>query len=128
MSSDSTKKKILVIDDDMTALDIVDFLFEEEGFDVSRMSDGQSALDCIGDFKPDIVLVDLMMPQMSGQVTIAKIREQGHKIPIIAFTAIDDPETHQEAKDAGCDLVLTKPCKPKELVGHVLKMLGHSDC
>lgn len=126
--TESKKRKIIVIDDDMTALDIVDFLFEEEGFDVTRVSDGQSALDCIDDFKPDIALVDLMMPAMSGQETIKKIREKGHKIPIIAFTAVDDPETHDEARKAGCDQVLTKPCKPKDLIAHVLNALNVSDC
>ena len=125
--SESKKRKILVIDDDMTALDIVDFLFEEEGFDVKRVSDGQSALDCIDDFKPDIALVDLMMPTMSGQETIKKIREKGHKIPMIAFTAIDDPEAHDEARQAGADQVLTKTCKPKDLIGNILKALKTSD-
>ena len=50
--------------------------------------------------------------------------EMRRRRSIIAFTALDDPETHQEALDAGCNLVLTKPCKPKELVAHVLKLMN----
>lgn len=120
----STKKKILIIDDDMTALDIIDYLFEEEGFEVSRESGGKCAIENIEDLQPDIALVDLMMPEISGQETVRQIRAKGLTIPIIAFTALDDPEAHQEAISAGCNLVLTKPCKPKELVGHVLKILN----
>lgn len=112
-------KKILIIDDDVTALDIVDFLFEDKGFEVVRRTDGISALDCLEQVAPDIILIDLMMPRMNGQECIREIRKKGLKTPIVAFTALDDPEVHQEAKDAGCNLVLTKPCKPATLVQHI---------
>jgi len=117
------EKKILIIDDDMTALDIVDFLFEEKGYEVIRRADGISALECVGEVIPQIILIDLMMPRMNGQECIRELRQRGIKVPIVAFTAVDDPEVHQEAVDAGCDLVLTKPCKPKALVVHIEKLL-----
>lgn len=115
---------ILIIDDDMTALDIVDFLFEDKGFDVVRRADGPSALECIEETNPDIILIDLMMPRMSGQECVKLIREKGIRVPIVAFTAVDDPEVHDEARDAGCNLVLTKPCKPAKLVEHIETLLG----
>ncbi len=118
-----TASKILIIDDDMTALDIVDFLFEDKGFEVSRRADGASALECIQDFTPDVILVDLMMPGMSGQECVKVIRDKGLEIPIVAFTAVDDPEIHQDAIDAGCNKVLTKPCRPAELVKHIEDLL-----
>lgn len=116
-------KKILIIDDDMTALDIVDFLFEDKGFEVVRRADGISALECVEEEVPDIILVDLMMPRMNGQECVRKIREKGVAVPIIAFTAVDDPDVHDEARSAGCNLVLTKPCKPATLVQHVSELL-----
>lgn len=116
-------KKILVIDDDMTALDIVDFLFEDEGFDVVRRADGITALECVESEMPDIVLIDLMMPRMSGQECIKETRAKGITVPIVAFTAIDDPEVHQEALDAGANLVLTKPCKPNKLLSSINELL-----
>lgn len=119
----SDSKKILVIDDDMTALDIVDFLFEDKGFDVIRRADGIAALECIEEASPDIILIDLMMPKMSGQECVRQLRQRGINIPIVAFTAVDDPEVHQEAQDAGCNLVLTKPCKPATLVQHITDLL-----
>ena len=119
-------RKILIIDDDVTALDIVDFLFEDKGYQVVRRADGISALECIDGEQPDVVLVDLMMPKMSGQEAVRQIRSKGFEIPIVAFTALDDPEVHQEALEAGCNLVLTKPCKPAVLVRHIETLLADS--
>ena len=117
-------RKILIIDDDMTALDIVDYLFEDKGFDVVRRADGLSALECVEEESPNIILIDLMMPKMNGQECIKLLREKGLTLPIVAFTALDDPEVHQEALDAGCNLVLTKPCKPQSLVKHIEGLLA----
>ncbi len=119
LMTQASSKKILIIDDDVTALDIVDFLFEEKGFEVIRKADGVSALESIDGLDPDIVLIDLMMPRMNGQDTVRQMRKLGYEFPIIAFTALDDPDVHQEAIDAGCNLVLTKPCKPSILVQKV---------
>ncbi|WKZ57187.1 MAG: response regulator [Bdellovibrionota bacterium] len=116
-------KKILIIDDDMTALDIVDYLFEDHGFEVIRRADGMSALECVSSEQPNIILVDLMMPKMNGQECVREIRKRGIAVPIVAFTALDDPEVHQDARNAGCNLVLTKPCKPAVLVQHVEELL-----
>lgn len=116
--------KILVIDDDVTALDIVDLLFEEQGFEVVRRADGVSALECVEESEPNIILIDLMMPRMNGQDCVREIRKRGIEVPIVAFTALDDPEVHQDAMNAGCNLVLTKPCKSKELVKQIERLLG----
>ena len=121
-----TTKKILIIDDDLTALDIVDFLFEDHGFDVVRRVDGPSALECIEKESPNIVLIDLMMPKMNGQECVRLIRKRGLTLPIVAFTALDDPDVHREALDAGCNLVLTKPCKPAVLVKHIETLLAEA--
>lgn len=116
-------KRILIIDDDVTALDIVDYLFEDKGYDVVRRADGFSAIESIDEAKPDVILIDLMMPKMNGQETVRQIRSKGLEVPIVAFTALDDPEVHQEAIQAGCNLVLTKPCKPTALVKHIEDLL-----
>lgn len=117
------QKTILIIDDDVTALDIVDFLFEDKGFEVVRRTDGLSALESIDEASPDVILIDLMMPKMNGQECIGEIRKRGIKVPIIAFTAVDDPEIHKQAVQAGCNIVLTKPCKPTLLIQHVNALL-----
>jgi DNA-binding response OmpR family regulator len=118
-----TGKKILIIDDDLTALDIVDYLFEDNGFEVMRKVDGFSALECVNESMPDIILVDLMMPGMNGQECVQNLRAKGIKVPIVAFTALDDPEVHKEALKVGCNLVLTKPCKPAVLVKEIESLM-----
>lgn len=126
MAQDQENKiKILIIDDDMTALDLVDLLFEDKGYDVIRRADGTSAVESVEEVNPDVILVDLMMPGMNGQETVRHIRNKGMNIPIVAFTALDDPDVHDDARNAGCNLVLTKPCKPAELVQHIENLVRH---
>ena len=114
---------ILIIDDDVTAVDIVDYLFEDKGYEVVRRADGKSAVECVSEVNPNIILLDLMMPRQNGQETAKQIRAKGITAPIVAFTAIDNPEVHQEALDAGCNLVLTKPCRPNVLLSHIEEFL-----
>lgn len=113
----SKPRNILVVDDDITALDIVSFMFEGKGFQVHRCANGGSALEYVQKLVPDLILIDLLMPQMSGVETIRQIRELGfNTVPIIAFTAVDEPELHTDAIDAGCEEVVTKPCPSARLV------------
>jgi CheY-like chemotaxis protein len=118
------QKRILVIDDDITSLDIVSYLFEEKGFNVERCADGFSAITHVQSISPDLIVVDLMMPGINGVETVREIRNMGFdSIPIIAFTAVDEPELHDEARKAGCNKVLTKPCRPEKLLQHIKEML-----
>lgn len=119
------RKKILLIDDDITSLDIVSFLFEERGFDVERCVEGFSAIESVQVNQPDVIVVDLMMPQINGIETVRRIRELGlTRTPIIAFTAVDEPMLHRQAEEAGCDQVLTKPCRPEKLLEHINTLLN----
>ena len=119
--------RVLVIDDDITALDIVSFLLEEKGFFVERCVDGYSAIESVHKVSPNLIVVDLMMPGINGIQTVQEIRARGYSaVPIIAFTAVDDPRVHDEARGAGCDLVLTKPCRPERLLQHIEKLLARS--
>lgn len=122
--SDTNPKSILVIDDDITSLDLVSFLFEERGYRVERCADGFSAIDFVRDNAPNLIIVDLMMPKINGVDTVAKIRELGLKVPIIAFTAVDEPELHAAAEQAGCDRILTKPCRPQRLLEQINSLLA----
>lgn len=120
----SKPKHIVVIDDDITSLDIVSYLFEERGYNVERFADGLSAIESLKKAEPDLLIVDLMMPHINGVQTVKQVRELGlAALPILAFTAVDEPELHQEALDAGCNEVLTKPCAAGKLVRHIEQLL-----
>ena len=121
------KKKIVLIDDDITALDIIAFLFDENGFETERFTNGSEAVEFLADSsvdtRADIVLVDLMMPDINGIDTTKQIRSGGYSGPIIAFTALDDMDVQQEAKQAGCNEVVTKPYQGKKLLELVNKWI-----
>jgi CheY-like chemotaxis protein len=117
-------KNILVIDDDITALDLISYIFEDRGYTVHRATDGQSALDNVKRLAPKLIIVDLMMPGINGVETIRQIRQLGFgSEPIIAFTAVDDTSHHDEATAAGANIVVTKPCPTATLLKHVKSFL-----
>lgn len=117
-------KQILVVDDDITSLDIVSFVFEKHGYTVNRAADGHTAVEFLRNNQIDLAIVDLMMPGINGVETVSQIRKQNlTTAPIIAFTAIDDPQLHQEAINAGCNSVLTKPCPTEKLVKEIRRFL-----
>lgn len=120
------RKKVLIIDDNVSQLDLIEILFENQGFDVEQAISGEVALNKINneDLQPDAIVVDLMMPNMSGSETTRAIREAGIECPVIAFTAVDDSDLHQEALVAGCNLILTKPCKPDILLNEISKIIA----
>ncbi len=118
---------ILVIDDDITALDLVSFLFEERGYHVERAADGLSAIEYVKKVVPDLIIVDLRMPQLDGVSTVTELLKLGVKdIPILAFTAVDDVDLHQAALEAGCSEVLTKPCPSQRLIRYINRYLGEN--
>ncbi len=124
MTDTEPAKHILVIDDDITSLDIVSFLFEERGYNVERCADGFAAIEFAKQETPDLIIVDLMMPKINGTETVRSIRALGLlDVPIIAFTAVDEPELHREAQLAGCNTVLTKPCRPDRLMKYIKEYL-----
>jgi len=115
---------ILVIDDDITCLDIVSFLFEERGFQVKRCSGGEQAIEMLRDLSVELVLVDLMMPGLNGVETVKQIRNQGMKdLPIIAFSASEDLELLKQASVAGCDKILRKPLRADKLLAEIEGLL-----
>jgi two-component system chemotaxis response regulator CheY len=120
----SNGRHIVIVDDDIVSLDIISYLFEERGYVVHRSADGASAIESVKELKPDLLLIDLMMPNINGATAVREIRARvNSSLPIIAFTAVDDPAIHQEALAAGCNLVLTKPCPTDKLMGAVKKFL-----
>jgi CheY-like chemotaxis protein len=115
--------RIVVIDDDISTLEIVDLLLEGAGFEVERHVDGAAAIVSVFQREPDVVVIDLMMPRISGQECVSRLRAQGVRVPILAFTALDDPEVHQQAFAAGCTKVLLKPCKSKDLIKEIESLI-----
>lgn len=115
--------EILLVDDDVTSLDIICFLFEGKGYSVKRCANGEDALKIVEASAPALLMIDLMMPGLDGFETIKRLRSSGYTMPIVAFTAVDDDEAHRRVLDVGGDKVLTKPCPPEKLLAVVQQFM-----
>src|SRR4051812_19448434 len=91
----STKTKVAIIEDDMAIVQMYRTKFESEGYDVSTAPDGATGLELIDSFQPDIVLLDLMMPNMNGLEMLSKLRSQpnGREAKVVVLTNMGDTET-----------------------------------
>jgi two-component system cell cycle response regulator DivK len=116
---------ILIVDDYPDALDVWDLYLRASGFDVLRAEDGVGALQCACDHLPDLVVMDLELPGLTGFQVARALRERAETrhIPLIASTGHSLPAKIEEAKRSGFDLVLIKPCDPAELVDSIRRHL-----
>lgn len=124
-----TQKKILVADDEKDIVELVAFNLEREGFAVSRAYDGQEAWEMVNREKPDLVILDLMMPEVSGMEVCGRIRRQETtaSLPIIMLTAKSDPIDKILGLEIGADDYLTKPFHVRELIARVRAVLRRSE-
>ena len=124
MPSDQ-RKKILIVDDEKLARALLRRDLVLAGYDVIVASDGKEALKMIDEVTPDLIVVDLVMPELNGFETCRRIRnnERTKKTPVIVVSALQSQSDIAEAKNSGADVFLTKPFKPQEFIGHVKKFL-----
>jgi DNA-binding response OmpR family regulator len=115
-------KKILVVDDEKKIADIVKAYLEKDGFQVAVAYDGKQALEMVKSQFPDLVILDIMLPKVSGWDVCRNIRSSS-AIPIIMLTARDDTSDKILGLELGADDYVTKPFDPKELVSRVRAVL-----
>jgi len=111
-------KKILVVDDEKNIVDIVAFNLHKEGYEVAVARDGESCLEAFAKEKPDLVILDLMMPKMDGFEACKKIREKS-QVPIIMLTARAEEVDKVLGLELGADDYVTKPFGVRELLARV---------
>ena len=121
-----TKKRILVVDDEMYIVNILDFTLATEGLEVISASNGEEALRKTVEFTPDLVILDVMMPKIDGfEVCRAlKAKEETKEVPVILLTAKDRDGDKKKGEEAGADLYVTKPFSPTRLLEDVRGLLG----
>jgi len=124
-----TQKKILVADDEKDIVELIAYNLEREGFSVLSASDGRRALKTIRQDKPDLVILDLMMPEVSGMEVCRMIRgvPETAGLPIIMLTAKSDPVDRILGLEIGADDYLTKPFHVRELIARVRAVLRRSE-
>ena len=116
-------RKILVVDDDRKIVELVRLYLEKDGYRVLVAYDGLKALELARQRRPDLIVLDLMLPQLDGLDVCRILRGEGNKVPIIMLTAKTTEEDKLVGLDLGADDYVTKPFSPRELVARVRAVL-----
>lgn len=119
-------KKILVVDDEQSIVTLLQYNLEQSGYTVITALDGEQGLEAAVDIRPDLVVLDLMLPKMDGLEVCKQLRQQKINIPILMLTAKDDEFDKVLGLELGADDYLTKPFSPREVVARIKAILRRS--
>ncbi len=119
-------KKVLIVDDEPNIVVSVEFLMQREGYDVVTASDGQEAIDLLADTRPDLMILDVMMPRKNGFEVCAEVRADPGLtgMPILMLTAKGREAEMKKGLSLGADAYITKPFSTHELVVKVHELLA----
>ena len=119
-------KKVLIADDEPNIVVSLEFLMRQRGYEVRSVGNGEDALAAVAEFGPDLVLLDVMMPRMSGYEVCQKVRENAawHGIRIIMLSAKGRDIEVSKGLAVGADAYVTKPFSTKDLLARVGELLG----
>jgi len=125
-SSQTLNQKILIVDDDLSALEIYKDFLMEYNYKVDVAHNGFEAGVKLMEFKPDLLILDLIMPELDGFEVCQMIKTTAttEHIKIIVMTGYDSDKTRDTLNQLGADLFLVKPVEPDILVNHIKKILG----
>jgi two-component system, OmpR family, response regulator len=110
--------KILIVEDDLTLLNMLEYNLAKEGYQVVKASDGVQGLESARENKPDFIILDIMLPKMSG-FEVCRILRKEISVPILMLTARDDEIDKVVGLDLGADDYMTKPFKMRELLARI---------
>ncbi len=116
-------QRVLVVDDDPTVSDVVRRYLQRADYEVTLAADGQSALDAASGHRPDLVVLDLMLPGIDGLEVCRRLRATDPNLPIVMLTALGDEGDRVVGLSLGADDYITKPFSPRELVLRVQSVL-----
>lgn len=123
MKTEFTNWKILVIDDEPELLDLMKDLLEEEKYQVFCASNGSEGILLNEQKNPDLILLDLRMPEMDGIETLRNIRKTDDKVLVVVLTGYGCPDTIRDAADLNVSEYLSKPFENEDLVSIISKAL-----
>jgi DNA-binding response OmpR family regulator len=116
------KRKILIVDDDKDIVSIVTTMLEDRGWDILAAYGGAAALEIVSTDLPDVILLDIMMPEMNGIEVLKKIRKIDTNARIIMITAFGDVESYLDSMELGAYEYINKPFETKELLQMIEKV------
>ena len=112
-------KTILIVEDEQSIVDILSFILVKEGYDTLEALDGPTGLQLALEQNPDLILLDLMLPGLSGFEVCERIRAAGSTTPIVMLTAREEEDDKVRGLELGADDYITKPFKNRELIARV---------
>lgn len=122
------KKRILLVDDDLAILVLYAQVLSSAGFETQTAQHGKEALELIPGFQPDLVILDLVMPEQEGIETILKLQQLNRSLPILAISgAVGASDYLNVAGLLGARRTLSKPITPEELLQAVRSVLSHQE-
>lgn len=121
------KTKILAVDDETNITEILKAYLEREGYEVITAHTGQEALQLAQNEIPDLVILDLMLPGLSGEEVLQQLRRDGSRVPVIMLTAKTALEEKLYGLSIGADDYVVKPFSPQEIVARVKTILRRSE-
>lgn len=118
---ETVKKKVLIADDEQDILEIIEYNLTREGYEIYTAKDGMEAVDKANQVKPDLIILDIMMPKKTGIEVCEILRSQPsfHDTLIIFLTALSDESSQVKGLELGADDYINKPISPKVLVSRV---------
>ena len=119
-------KKILIVEDDEKSLYLARFVLEKEGYKVIEARDGLEALDKTSKETPDLILMDMQLPNLDGYEATKRIKadERLAKIPVIALTAYAMKGDREKTLEAGCSGYIEKPIDPETIIAQIKQVIG----
>ena len=118
--------RILIADDNLQNADLLNEMLSDDEFETSVAHDGDETMRLIPEFRPDVVLLDIMMPKLSGFEVCKRLKADPatRQLPILMITALDQPSDIDRAVEAGTDDFLTKPINQTELIRRVRALIA----
>ncbi len=126
MSDELERRRILVVDDEERMVRFIRMNLEHDGFQVSEAFNGKEAIQKIRDVTPDLILLDVMMPDIDGFEVLETVREVS-QVPVIMLTAKGEEDDRVRGLELGADDYVTKPFSPRELVSRVKAVLRRTE-
>ncbi len=118
-------KRVLIIEDEPNIIESLRFLLEREGLEVEEQSDGAKAMDSVSRLSPDLVILDVMLPNRSGFDILQDLNAQpGHRPKVMVLTAKGQAKDRDTAEAIGVDHFMTKPFSNNEIVATILGLLA----
>ncbi len=120
------KKKILIVEDEESLLKLESILLTSKGYDVQGVADGKAALEAVAMMKPDLVLLDIMLPEIDGFEVCRRIKEDDatQHIPVIMLTAKKSREDMARGEQVGADWYITKPFKSAMVIETIQRFIA----